>query len=233
MMSDPVMSYASYRNNSHLLATAADMWVRPGWTVLDPTYGLGNFYKKWRPPLLVAHDLHHAKAPNGQVDFRHLPYRCDSFDLVIFDPPFKLNGQPDPELDERYGVDERQTWRQRMTLCFEGITECARVADKMLMVKCQDQVVSQHVRWQTFEFTQHAMDLGWDLVDRFDMLRYRSQGERVKKHSPCKGQGCAGCDEGRVPSIQAHSARNSSSLLVFEKAVRARLGAPKGRGGTP
>ena len=45
---------------------------------LDPTWGLGRFWKRWRPDHLVGSDLDPAKSPIGfPVDFTELPWpRC-------------------------------------------------------------------------------------------------------------------------------------------------------------
>ena len=121
-------------------------------------------------------------------------------DAVVFDPPYKLNGNPSDTggMDERYGVHVYTDWRDRMQLCRDGITECARVYNGTgyLLVKCQDQVSSGKVRWQTIEFANHAATLDLGLVDLLDLLSYRPQpaGRR-----------------------QVHARRNSSTLLVFKR----------------
>lgn len=68
----------------------------------------------------------------------------------------------------------------------------------MLLVKCQDQVCSGKVRWQTIEFAGHAVELGSRLVDQLHLPSYRPQpaGRR-----------------------QIHARRNYSTLLVLRKDV--------------
>ena len=40
-------------------ATSATLgYLRPEWTTLDATYGLGRFWKLWRPEVLIGNDLH-------------------------------------------------------------------------------------------------------------------------------------------------------------------------------
>jgi SAM-dependent methyltransferase len=193
----PIPATARWATNAHLIADVAALgYLRPTDLVLDPTYGLGNWWARWKPDRLVTSDLR----PGAQLraDFRRLPFAAGTFDAVTFDPPFKLNGTPSGAVDARYGVDEPSTWQDRMALIGAGLDECARVLRPggRLLLKCQDQVVSSHVRWQTIAFTNHATGLGLDLVDRFDLLGGRPQpaGRR-----------------------QVHARRNSSTLLVFEK----------------
>jgi len=195
-----VLAIDKWRTNAELIADCAKLgYLRDDWITLDPTYGEGTFWNAWRPRELVGYDLDPAKSMTGtSIDFRDLHWLHDrEFPAVVFDPPYKLNGTPDPEVDGRYGVDTPTRWQDRMELCRAGIRECARVlGDGYLLVKCQDQVCSGKVRWQTHDFTVVAASCGLGLVDRFDFLSYRPQ-----------------------PSVrrQVHARRNSSQLLVFKR----------------
>lgn len=188
-----VYAATPWNDNGQLIADVANLGYLDGPVVLDATYGRGTFWSHWKPDALVVHDLR----VDG-VDFRNLPEATGTVDAVVLDPPYKLNGTPDVSVDERYGTDAYTDWRDRMALIFEGITEATRVlrSDGYLLLKCQDQVCSGHVRWQTVEFTNHARWLGLGLVDSFLMLGGRPQppGRR-----------------------QVHARRNYSTLLVFQK----------------
>lgn len=186
-----VRACAEWPTNGHLIADVARLgYLRHEWRTLDPTYGYGVWWSVWRPRMLVGHDANPAKAPDGALDFRDLPYPRAAFDAVAFDPPYKLNGTPDDTdggQDERFGVDERASVAERMALIRDGMTEQARVLTRrgMLLVKCQDQVVSGRIYWQTDELTALADELGFDKVDRFDLLGGgRPQpGDRGQKHA--------------------------------------------------
>jgi hypothetical protein len=193
------MATDTWPTNAHLVEDCARLgYLRKEWVTLDPTYGLGTFWKRWRPDILVGTDIHASKSSVGDsVDFTHLPYGDRTFDSVVFDPPYKLNGTPTESVDSRYGVHVPRTWQERMELITDGLDECARVlGDGYLLLKCQDQVCSGKVRWQTVEFTKHLAALRLGLVDRFDMLSYRPQ------------------PEGRR---QVHARRNASTLLIFKR----------------
>lgn len=198
----PVLGIRAWPSNAELIADCAQLgYLREEWRTLDPTYGYGTFWKVWKPRELVASDLDPEKSPEGHpVDFTALPWADRSFDCVVFDPPYKLNGTPDgiDGVDERYGVhDETTNWRDRMRLIRSGISECARVlGDGYLLVKCQDQSCAGKTRWQTVNFTNYAATLDLGLVDRFDFLSYRPQpfGRR-----------------------QVSARRNASTLLVFKR----------------
>lgn len=194
-----VPAIGDYRTNANVIVACAQLGhLHRDWWTVDPTYGLGRFWTLWRPDRLDCHDLNPAKSPTTgrAIDFRDLPYDNGQVDAVVFDPPYKLNGRSDLAMDAGYGVDIRASWQDRMQLCRDGITEAVRVTRPggRVLVKCQDQVCSGQVRWQTIDFANHAMSLGCRLVDRFDLLSYRPQ------------------PEGRR---QVHARRNHSTLLVF------------------
>ena len=188
-----VLAVKNWKDNGAMIADVAQLGYITG-TVLDVTYGKGTFWKYWQPETLITHDL----AIDG-VDFRKLPEEDGSIDCVVLDPPYKLNGTPAlGEFDERYGIDVPMTWQQRHTMIKYGIEEAERVLREKghLLLKCQDQVCSGQVRWQTYEFTHKATRLGFRLVDRFDMLgkaRPQPKGRR-----------------------QVHAQGRPSTLLVFK-----------------
>lgn len=188
------MAIDKWATNADLIADCARLgYLRPEWRVLDPTWGYGTFWKKWRPSDLIGCDLDPTKSPAGRaVDFTAMPFLDGDFDAVVFDPPYKLNGTPSDTdgVDERYGVHGASytRWQDRMALCEAGIRECARVlGDGYLLVKCQDQVVSGKIRWQTIRFAEVAEDCGLGLVDRFDFLSYRPQPHGTSQKSARRG----------------------------------------------
>jgi hypothetical protein len=195
-----VLAIDKWATNADLIVSCLELgYLKDDWFTLDPTYGEGTFWKKWRPEKFIGTDIDPSKCSEGRtaVDFKHLPWTDHYFDCVVFDPPYKLNGTPDVTVDHRYGVHVSTRWQDRMELCRAGIRECARVLDDgYLLLKCQDQVCSGKVRWQTIDFTLVAESCGLGLVDRFDFLSYRPQPSGVR---------------------QQHARRNSSQLLVFKR----------------
>lgn len=190
-------------NGDLMLSLVALRYLRTGSATLDPTYGYGTWWKKWRPDVLRRHDIDPAKAPDGPMDFTALDYDDFAFEVVAFDPPYKLNGAATGS-DERYGVHIPSTWQERMSLMRVGMTECHRVTRPggLLLVKCQQQVSSGKVRWQDYEMHAHGLSLGLELEDRFDMLGYRPQPTTNPNGTPRR---------------QVHARRNASTLLVFRR----------------
>jgi hypothetical protein len=198
-----VLAFQSWPTNGHLIADVVKLgYITPTDRVLDCTYGLGNFWSEYQHPadLFTGCDLNPDKSPLGRsVDFTKMPRMwAGRYDVVVFDPPYKLNGTPDPWLDERYGVEQPTRWQDRMSLIRRGVEECARVVcvGGLVMVKCQDQVSSGAVRWQRFDVHDAAETWGMRLIDMFDMLGGRPQPAGRK---------------------QVHARRNSSTLMIFRR----------------
>lgn len=194
-----VLTATAWKSNAEMIADVAKLGYLDG-EVLDTTYGYGTFWQCWQPEYLTACDLDPDKSPVGYpVDFCCLPFSRGSFDAVVFDPPYKLNGTSRPQdhtTDERYGVHVPSRWQDRHYLMTIGLWECLRVSRRYVLMKCMDQVVSGQKRWQTHIFTSIAEARGHTLVDRFDLLvtpRPQPEGRR-----------------------QVHSQGNYSTLLVFE-----------------
>jgi hypothetical protein len=197
-----VVAAKAWPSNAHLIADVARLGYLDG-RVLDPTYGRGKWWTIWQPDVLTMSDIAPpADSPATRADFTNLWHADGTFDAVAFDPPYKLNGRPDPTVDEPYGVHQPATRDERMQLCRDGIAECARVLKPRgyLLVKCQDQVNGGKVRWQTIDFTMHAAAHGLTLVDRFDLLG---------KHRPQPMDG----------RRQEHAHGRPSTLLVFRKSA--------------
>jgi hypothetical protein len=189
-----VLASHSWPTNGHLIADVAKLgYIKSDDLVLDLTYGEGVWWKQWRPSVLTHLHRHGA-------DFRDTKFRDGLFDVVAFDPPYKLNGRPDPMIDERYGVHERATTAERLELIQGGIYEAARVVQPggIVLVKCQDQVVSGAIVWQTHIVYQAAWMVGLEQVDRFDMTGHH-------RKQPMEGR------------RQQHAHGRPSTLLVFRK----------------
>lgn len=190
-----VLAVNDWPTNGDLIADVSKLYLSKEDRILDATYGRGRWWTKWQPDKLYTNDLY--TEAEFSYDFRDMPFHDGEFDVVAFDPPYKLNGTPTlGDFDDAYGVDQRTNWRERMAYLLDGFTECARVASDLVLVKCQDQVCSGKMRWQTFEVLVRAADLGLRLVDRFDMLG----GTRPQP----------------VGRRQVHARGRGSTLLVFD-----------------
>lgn len=189
----------NWSTNAHLIADVASLYPIDG-LVLDATYGRGAWWEIWSPKILLRNDLDPESLAEHHEDFRHLPFPTHHFDTVAFDPPYKLNGTPAlGDFDDRYGIGATTPWRDRMELILDGFEECSRVITPhgWILAKCQDQVVSGRIRWQTLALIDLADTLGVHLIDRFDMLRTPRPQPKGRR--------------------QVHAHGRPSTLLVFRR----------------
>lgn len=181
-----IKAFQPWRSNGHLVAGLAQMGVLADVPTLDPTYGYGGFWTQWRPTDLIAHDFDPAKSPTGRsIDACSMPYVDGRFPQVVIDGPYKLNGTPDDEVDEPYGVHVPATPKERMELMTMMMEEGVRVLAPRgtLLFKCMNQVVSGRKVWQTDVFTDLAASLGLRKLDEIHYPSYRPQPKgRTQKH---------------------------------------------------
>ncbi len=193
-----VYAVDTYKTNGGLIAAAHRLgYLNDHWLTLDMTYGRGTFWNDYRPARLITNDLGQG-TPHLRFDMAgRAPFRDDTFDVTVCDPPYKLNGTPDPGIDTRYGVEQVTTRQERHRLMHAALDEAIRVTKPggLVLYKCQDQVNSGRIWWQTRMIAEHAELYG---ARHRDSLMY--VGGRPQP-------------EGRS---QQHARRNYSTLLVLE-----------------
>lgn len=159
-----------YETNHAAFATILEIYARPGWRIADPTYGRGVFWKDVREGVynVVATDIEtHA------IDFTDLPYKSDSFDMVVLDPPYRP-GCSHKGMERAYrtgtaakGKTPLKSMRDVLALYAKGITEAGRVLHKggFAVVKCQDAVEAAHQTWTHLRIMESAQGLGFGVRD--------------------------------------------------------------------
>lgn len=187
-----------------LTAGAKGMWSRrlippPNFQALEGIEAVYNIFANW--------------------DFRNTPCEDGEWDTIFYDPPYKLNGDPNglAELSERYGVDVPAKVQDRHLLMGEGLCEAIRITKPggFILAKCQDQVANGEIHWQTDMMRYWAE--GWvgflnnrgraKQVERFDMLGH---------HIPQPMEPSKRYPKGRE---QKHAHARPSTLLVFQKGM--------------
>lgn len=124
-------------DNAGLIASIAPLYLTG--SVLDVTYGLGAWWRKFTPATFASHDL----AEDG-VDFRALPEEDGSWDTVCFDPPYIPSRAMETSTKRgrthrlAYGLTERRSRADVEKLYADGLAECSRVASRFVLAKCCD-----------------------------------------------------------------------------------------------
>lgn len=190
-----IPAVSNWKSNAELISDVASLHLRTTTQIFDATYGRGIWWNAWRPKTLLANDLDTSSPAGFHFDFREFPFKAGQFQCVAYDPPYKLSGTNSlDDFDARYGLKDLR-WQDRMQLIIDGAVECGRVARETLLIKCQDQVCSGQMRWQTIEIT-NALSDSWRLADRFDMI-----GNSIPQPQ----------------QSQYHARNRGSTLLVFKK----------------
>jgi hypothetical protein len=193
----PVLSVV-IGDNADLMVEVAKLWIPPAAQVLDATYGRGLFWTKFAPRYLTA----------WTGDFLAMPYGPDSFDVVVYDPPYtSTGGTPTApgvqDMSDRYGMDEVKGWRALLKMNALGLANMAAISRGLVLVKTADYVESGSRRWGHQNILDTAPHLGLKRVDEFVLV---SGPGPQPKHN---------LDGTR--RRQEHSRRAHSFLVVFKK----------------
>ena len=194
-------------SNESLFPKILSLYVSPGSTVADITYGKGVFWRKVPADRyrLLATDL-----ADG-VDCRDLPYADSEIDCVVFDPPYMhspggtaYESQDSFETYYRNNGTGNRTAAKYHEAVLELYAEAGKEAYRVLcdrgvfIVKCQDEVCSNRQRFTHVEIMKSYESMGFVAEDLFVLIRRNRPGvSRVVK--------------------QVHARKNHSYFLVFWK----------------
>lgn len=215
--SDVIVS-AHIGGNADIFPKILKLHVPRGAKIADITWGLGVFWKKVPEG---AYEVHGSDLKTG-IDCRNLPYENESFDCVVFDPPYMegffrknqghLGGSGTHSAFRNAYSNGQATaeggpkWHAAVVhLYVQGGKEAARVlrSHGIFIVKCQDEV-SANRQWLTHvEIINAYAELGFYARDLFVVVRTNRPGvSRMLK--------------------QVHARKSHSYFLVFQKTKSAR-----------
>ncbi len=196
--------------NEALFPRILRLYVAPGSTVADVTYGKGVFWRN------IPDDVYNLLATDLQmgIDCRELPYEDGEIDCVVFDPPYMHTpggtAHSTQRPFERYyrnndtGNRTKAKYHEAVLALYEdGGMEAHRVLRPrgVMIVKCQDEVCSNRQRFTHVEIIQAYEELGFVAEDLFVVVRTNRPGvSRAVR--------------------QVHARKNHSYFLVFWKRDR-------------
>jgi hypothetical protein len=143
---------------------------------LDPTYSIGNFYKKIQKPK-HKFDLEPQLPEVQKSDCRHLPLETATLRSIMFDPPFVIgvpNGSKDNEgsniITNRFS--SFKTLQDLWSFYYESLQEFKRLLrpNGILIFKCQDTVSSAKQCLSHVEIINFALSIGFYPLDLFVLL---------------------------------------------------------------
>jgi hypothetical protein len=203
-------------SNEDGFARILSLYARPGFVVVDPTYGNGRFWKsidKTRYTTLCT-DL-----SREGVDLRTLPYESDSVDLEVIDPPYRYTPAKNTrhedtpghgKVDALYNLQASalRNTEEVIQLYIAGMHEALRVLRQggYLVLKCQDTVQDGRQVWVHVRLMQEAERLGFACRDLLVVAPVSILGTRWKH--------------------QRHLRKAHSYFLVFRKGGHFPFGIP-------
>ena len=194
-------------SNSQVFRRILELYVAPGSSVADVTFGKGAFWKdvpEGRYRLLATDIL-------DGVDCRRLPYDDSAIDCVVLDPPYMHSPggtahQSHAPFEDHYrnngtGNGTASKYHEAVLELYGGAgREAHRVLREkgVCIVKCQDEVCANRQRFTHIEIIAEYQKLGFIAEDLFVVVRNNRPGvSRTVR--------------------QVHARKNHSYFLVFWK----------------
>ena len=213
--------FSAYQGtNDGVFPQVLALYVQPGSTVADITYGKGVFWKA------VPKESYRVLATDLKlgVDCRSLPYLDSTVDCVVFDPPYMHTPGGTAHVShqnyENYYANNvpgngsgKKYHEAVLDLYFKTGLEARRVlrTEGIFIVKCGDEVCANQQRLTHVELINEFCANGFVIEDLFVLLRNNRPGvSRVLR--------------------QVHARKNHSYFLVFRKSKVRRLLVPANAG---
>lgn len=200
-MTDEIHAAQEWDTNAQMIEDLFRLdYLDRGASIMDATFGRGTFWKAFTPEHLTAHDIR-----QDGVDFRSLPEDDETFDIVVFDPPYTHGGHNSDsvsEFNDRFGQSiAPTTWPLLWELMAAGLRECARVTKHRghLITKSMPYVASGRLR--------HTPHLFAQVIEQENLGRIRDELIFIRPPGPNATRRAKG---------QLHARRNYSVLQVFE-----------------
>jgi len=194
---------AKVGDNSILFPDALKLFAKNNDKIIDMTWGKGVFWKNvdCSNYQLIKNDI---DINRGDIhfDFRNTPYKDESFDMVILDPPYaSRSSNKDSFVGSLYNNANHHldTVEDVLKFYLEGMTESFRLLKKngYLMVKCMDEISGGKQRRNHISIWNDALNLGFIDEDLFILVQNKNPVMRHKH--------------------QLHARKNNSFLWVFKK----------------
>lgn len=184
--------------NDSVFPFVLSLYVAPGSTVADVTYGKGVFWRQVPKDVykLLPSDL------SGGVDCRKLPYEDKALDCVVFDPPYmhtpggtahKGHQNYESYYRNNQATSDKKYHEAVLDLYFSAAREAFRVLrdSGVYIVKCQDEVCANQQRLTHVEIINQLSEYGFVVEDLFVVVRtgrpgvsrLLTQGHARKNHS--------------------------------------------------
>ncbi len=173
-------------HNADQFPQILQLYIPKGSRVADVTFNKGKF---WQNGLqddydLLRSDLEPLAEEVLKADLQALPYKTESLDALILDPPYAHSSTaPMKEsISSMYNNNSITGGsKQIIDLYYNGMLEARRVLKKggVLVVKCQDEIEAGKQRWNHIRIFQQAEELGYYAKDLLVLVQ---KGKPPQRH---------------------------------------------------
>lgn len=158
---------------------------------LDPTYSIGNFYKKGLPQPKYKFDIEPKIEGVRKSDCRDLPLKDRSVNIIMFDPPFAMGGKTYKDSKPGSCITAKRfstfkNWPELKAMYVGSLNEFYRIlrGDGTLIFKCQDVVVGGKQYFTHSKIYEWAVSIGYYPKDLFILLsKVRILDGRKQQHA--------------------------------------------------
>jgi methylase of polypeptide subunit release factors len=190
----PILT-AKVGTNADLFPDVLTMWAKPGDCILDLTYGKGVFWRKIDRSAICVTTNDLVEPADHAYDLRQTEFPDNSFDVVVFDPPYMhTSGTVKESIAKCYNTNSSAVFKNQKDVdafFVAGAAEAKRILKPkgILIVKCQDTIESAQPKWTHVKIMQ--MD-GFKCEDLFILVqtttpamsgRWTKQYHARKNHS--------------------------------------------------
>ena len=157
-------------NNTKLIEEVTKLFLTQDKIIVDITYGRGIFWKGSNLSVIGSDKKGNVDL---KADFRMLPYKAESVDVVVFDPPYMHGGKTVKKSINQCYQNENTSHESVIRNYGFGILEGARILKKRgkILVKCQDEIESGKQRFSHIEVIQLLELFGFKILDMFVLMQ--------------------------------------------------------------
>ena len=137
---------------------------------LDPTYSVGNFYKKLKQPK-YKFDLEPQSKDVIQADCRKLPIKSKTIKTIMFDPPFLIDYERENVGNIKKRFSFYKNFDELYKFYYDSMLEFSRILKigGILIFKCQDAKYSKN-HFSHSEIYNMSLKLNYEPLDLFILL---------------------------------------------------------------
>ena len=157
-------------NNTKLIEEVSKLFLDRDRIIVDITYGKGVFWKGINLDVIGSDKRGNVDL---KADFRMLPYKSESVDVVVFDPPYMHGGKTVKKSINQCYQNENTSHESVIRNYGLGILEGARILKKRgkIFVKCQDEIESGRQRFSHMEVIRLLELFGFKILDMFVLMQ--------------------------------------------------------------